>query len=191
MGPSSYTFTNLIIDQADLELRLAVGEVSGALDRIDELEAVFRRAGMHRFRLAVDWQDRLQLRGWLLQALGGSTASPLASRIGKACRRMARSSDPLTRGDALLSEAAMASLRGDGERARRLWREALEGFRETGLGAHAAATRVRLAAVASRYEARRLLALVDEYFRREDIEQRVRFVDTFAPAVEGFGSELL
>lgn len=48
---------------------------------------------------------------------------------------MARSSDPLTRGDALITEAAMASLRRDGERA--------------------------------------------------------RFVDTFAPAAEGFGSELL
>jgi hypothetical protein len=179
---SRYTLASATLDNAEIELLLCAGELEEAAACIARERLALRRAGLDRVRRAVELVDCLHARCSIQGVLRQPTDRSLVARVRAMGRRLRRSVDPTHRGQAMLGEATLRSLTGDVEGARRAWRSAHACFEALGMGAHLAATCVRLAEVTSAHESRRLAAAAAAYFAEERIGEHGPLVESLAPA---------
>ncbi len=178
-----YGFVSFILDTAQTLLMLGTGEVDKARAGIALFDPKMHHAGLHRFKMCVDILEKMHARIVLETMLRVGHPDPSkVRRLDKVARRWRKSKDPVMRADAMFFEAALLSLHGDIEPARRLWREAEDHCDSTNLRAPLAAARSRLAEVTEGQESRDFQALADAYFHEESIERHDLFVDVFAPA---------
>jgi len=178
-----YGFVGFILDTAEIHLRLGTGEAAQARAQLRVVGPVMRRAGLHRFVMCAEILEDMVVRGLLEEMLLVGRPDDAAERRAlKGIRRLRASKNPTMRANAFLSLAALHSLHGRVEHARRAWRAAEDHCDAFGLRSRLCAARARLAEVTEGEESRTFAAQADAYFTEEGFDHRAPFIDALAPS---------
>jgi tetratricopeptide (TPR) repeat protein len=174
-----YTFVDYLLNVAEIRILLAEGRASEANTLAERTRVELRRHGLTRFKL-----PRVRMReacGYaaLIHAIAAN--DPRLTPKPRELRRLRRSGLPKFATTAVILAAGRASLLGNLERERALWREALDRCEQFSLRGLAAAVRRRLVEL-DVADAAQLDAEARAYFVEQEIEDVERFVTLLAPA---------
>ena len=179
---SRYTVPDMTLDLSAVNVRLYAGDFPGARAEVERVASNLRISGMARipFLNELLWQARGRV--CVREAVRKPDDLELRRELERACIRQRRFRDAQHKGEARINDAALHSLLGEREAARRCWREAASHLEEHAQAAYLAAVRLRLATVTSGRESAEYEALGEAYLREHGIPNRARFVDWLVPA---------
>jgi serine/threonine protein kinase len=174
-----YNFVDYLLGVAEVWLLLAEARGVEACRVALETQAEMRRQGHARLKIPRTRIRETGLWAKMVHAIATNdiSAAPSAWEI----RRLRRSGLPNFAATALILSAGGASLRGEHQRERELWRQAIHECEALSMRSYAAAARLRLAALEVE-DAAQLRAAADAYIEREKIADVPRFVALMAPA---------
>lgn len=173
-----YNFVDYLRGIAEVWLLLAEGRTAEACEVGRRTSEQLREHGHARLKLP---RTRVLETYLLARTIHATVAGDLRdASLTRELRRLRRSRVPFFSTTALILSAGWASLFGDHQRERELYRQAIHECDATSMHAYAAAARLRLAALEVE-DAVQLRAAANAYFEREKIADVRRFVDLMAP----------
>jgi serine/threonine protein kinase/tetratricopeptide (TPR) repeat protein len=178
---SRYTYTTLVIDRTEIFLSLAEGNVAKALEQLDRLLAAIKRSSVALNPVVARTVDQLAARCWAIASVHAPNDAKLQAKVRKVSDRLRKSKVSLYVGEAVINEAALASLGGDLGATRQRWREAELMFEEHGIECHLAAVRWQLARVTEGEESKAFAAQAADYFEVHGVSDPGRVANMLAP----------
>jgi hypothetical protein len=171
-----HTFETLWMDMAEVNIGLFRGRIADALRSTEAALVAAHEHQVDRILMIRLYLAHLQARVLGQALLGDPRNDALRRRLRRVIRQLHGSDSPMFVGMAASSRALISELDGDDRAAQRAWQAALAAFETCGMAARVAAVQVRIA------------EHVDEgmaYFEREHVGGWRRFVEVFAPSVQG------
>jgi hypothetical protein len=174
-----YNFVDYLRGIAEVWLLLAEGRTQEACEVARNVTEELRKHGHARLKLPRTRVGETWLVARMVHAVAANDPSQAPSE--RELRRLRRSKVPFFSTSMLLLLAGRASLTGEQERERELWREAIDECERWSMHGYAAAARLRLAELGGE-DAAALEAAAQAFFEREKIADVPHLVALLAPA---------
>ncbi len=179
--PSLYTYTTLVLDRTEIFLSLAEGNMAKAIAQLDKLLVAIKRSSVALNPVVARFVDQLVVRCLVLASVQAPSDTGLQTRVRKAAKKLRKSKVSLYVGEAMIAEAALASLAGDLNKAQQGWRAAEQLFAAHGIECQLAAVRWQLARVTQGEESTGFATLACAYFEVHGVSNPEQVASMLVP----------
>jgi hypothetical protein len=163
-------------------VELYAGRFAEAWALAEDRWPVYRRSMLPRLEIIRLHTTHARLRAALALAhADAGRRTELLGSVADGVHQIRKENVPWAKALAELSEAGLASVRGERERAAPLLAAAVEGFEAASMKGYAAAARRALGTMRGGDEGEALVRAADEHLARESVKDPLRFAATFAP----------